>query len=259
MSSRGRTAVVFAALCCAVAACGDSDVNLDRRSFFIGETATGGDLSMLVGSIHSVFFACGSNNVLERFDPPAPVATDGSFAVDIEAGGKHFTVGGRLVDPDRIEGAIDGDPACNGNFVALRCDPERQDCRDDDGDGIPNEIDPDHRKGTPTPVRTSTSGLTPTPSRTPTPTENTTGTTPTHTPTPTVTPTPTGLCGNGTLDDGEECDGTLIDNTSCSADVCTCDDFCFCDEDVCGGTLSCNSDCTVNFSHCTGTNLDCGF
>ena len=272
MGSWGRTAVLLVALCCVTAGCGNSDVVLDRPGFFIGETARGGDLSILVGSIRSVFFVCGTADVFQRFDPPEPILQDGSFAVDVDSGGKHYMVSGRRVTPDRIEGAISGEAACNGDFFALRCDPEDQDCGDDDGDGIPNEIDPDPGHVSPTPTRTSTSGLTPTPTRTPTPTEDTTGATPTptpteataaatptRTPTPTVTPTPTGPCGNGLLDGNEECDGTLIDNTSCDADVCTCNDYCICDEDVCGGTLSCNSDCTINFSHCTGTNRDCSF
>jgi hypothetical protein len=268
MGSWGRTGLLLTALCCAAAACGNSDVNLDRRGFFIGETATGGDLSILVGSIHSVFFICGASDVRQRFDPPEPMAVDGSFGVDIESGGKHFVVSGRLVDPGRIEGAISGDPACDGDFVALRCDPAHQDCGDDNHNGIPNEIDPDRGHVSPTPTRTSASGHTPTPTASTaaaTPTGGTAAATPTPTPTPTRTPTPevtstpTGLCGNGQLDDDEECDGSAIDNSFCEADVCTCDDFCFCDEEVCGGTLSCGSDCTIDFSNCTGTDLDCAF
>ena len=89
----------------------------------------------------------------------------------------------------------------------------------------------------------SATGVTPTPTQTvpitPTPA-------PAQTPTPAASPTP--VCGNGTLEGNEECDGTVIDNSSCAADVCTCDDFC----DSPGGTLSCNRDCTVNFSQCTG-------
>ncbi|HEY2387438.1 MAG TPA: hypothetical protein VGK30_10785 [Candidatus Binatia bacterium] len=110
---------------------------------------------------------------------------------------------------------------------------------------------------TPTPTLTPTGVLTATGSATP----SATGVTPTPTPTPevsssmttspaapTATPTPAGnLCGNGQLDDGEECDGNLIDNSGCFEDTCTCEDFC---DDV-GGTLSCNADCTLNFSRCT--------
>jgi len=246
MGSWDRRVVVLAVLCCAATACGNSDVNLDRRGFFIGETATGGDLSILVGSVHSVFFVCGATDVFQRFDPPEPMARDGSFAVDVEGGGKHFTVSGSLVDSGRIEGAISGDPACNGDFVALRCDPTHQDCGDDDGDGIPNEIDPDHGTGTPTPVRTSTAGHTATPLRTSTPVSTTIGATPTLTPTPAATATPGGgLCGNGVIDADEECDGTDLDDQ-------TCFDLCF-DQDVEGGTLTCNVNCTFNFSQCLGT------
>lgn len=115
-------------------------------------------------------------------------------------------------------------------------------------------------RNTATPVPSTT----PTPSRSVTPTATgptatgptATGATPTSTAAPGVTatlsptpePTPPG-CGNGVLDDDEECDNNIIDNSSCSGDVCTCEDFC----DGPGGTLSCNAaDCTVNFSKCTG-------
>ena len=87
---------------------------------------------------------------------------------------------------------------------------------------------------------TATTGASVTPAATVTP-----GAT-TATPAPTATPS-AALCGNGVLDEGEECDGSIIDNTSCLEDVCTCEDFC---NDV-GGTLSCNPNCTVNFSACT--------
>ncbi len=122
------------------------------------------------------------------------------------------------------------------------------------------------RRGGPTATRTPTPTVTPSDTVTPTATGETptaTAETPTPTaatstpggaPTPTITSTPaTNLCGNGVLDDDEECDGKVIDNTGCFEDVCTCEDFC---ADA-GGSLSCNSDCTVNFSKCTAG--DCSF
>ncbi len=47
-------------------------------------------------------------------------------------------------------------------------------------------------------------------------------------------------CGNGTVDSGEECDGTELNGKACT-------DFSFT-----GGTLSCKSDCTFDKSACTG-------
>ena len=78
---------------------------------------------------------------------------------------------------------------------------------------------------TPTPTATPTVTETPTATETATPTS-------THTPTPTVTSTPTatlvptatptpGVCGDGNLDVGEECDdNNVVDDDGCSA-VCT--------------------------------------
>jgi len=135
-------------------------------------------------------------------------------------------------------------------FVRFECDGVRR--------GGPTATPTPTATVTPTGVPTATAtGTTPTATAaTPTATGVTpTEASPTATPAaPTATPTPAAnLCGNHQLDDGEECDGNLIDNSGCFEDVCTCDDFC---ADP-GGTLSCNSDCTVNFSHCTSQ--DCSF
>jgi len=85
----------------------------------------------------------------------------------------------------------------------------------------------------PTPTPTATPTFTPTPTVTETPTPTTTITptrtatpTPTVTPTFTLTPTPTvtvtpGICGDGNLDAGEECDDNNVeDDDGCSA-TCT--------------------------------------
>jgi hypothetical protein len=74
---------------------------------------------------------------------------------------------------------------------------------------------------TPTPTLTATKTPTPTQTKTPTPTPTITVTptptaTKTATPTPTVTATP-GLCGNGVIDPGEDCDTVGAGNTCANA------------------------------------------
>ncbi len=91
---------------------------------------------------------------------------------------------------------------------------------------------------TATPVIGATRTVSPVPTRTPTPH---------RTLVPTPTPTATAVCGNGIVEDDEECDGTAFDDSGCLEDVCTCDDFC----DDAGGRLSCKRDCTIDFSKCT--------
>ncbi|MBN2724670.1 MAG: SBBP repeat-containing protein [Deltaproteobacteria bacterium] len=54
------------------------------------------------------------------------------------------------------------------------------------------------------------------------------------------------LCGNGTIDNDEECDGNNFNNNSCESLGY-----------LGGGLLSCNSNCTVNVSECLGTGI-CG-
>jgi hypothetical protein len=244
-----------AASCWMVAGCGDGNTSRDEvrtvaPGFFIGQTHNGDDLSIAVGSIRAVFFRCVGGVVSERFDPPEPVAADGSFAVEVHDGVGTFVVTGELVSNDRIEGAIAGTAACDGSFVARRCNPSTQACGDRDGDLIPDEVDPDAGPS-PTPARTPTAartvdGVTPSSLSSSTP-----GTSATRAATPTPATTP--VCGNGILEGDEECDKNVIDNSSCFEDVCTCEDFC---ADA-GGTLSCNANCTVNFSKCTAG--DCSF
>lgn len=48
-----------------------------------------------------------------------------------------------------------------------------------------------------------------------------------------------GLCGNGTIDAGEQCDGTNLNGQTCQS------------QGYGGGTLACNSGCTFNTSGCT--------
>ncbi|MBU1220485.1 DUF4215 domain-containing protein [Myxococcota bacterium] len=53
-------------------------------------------------------------------------------------------------------------------------------------------------------------------------------------------------CGNGKIDAGEECDGTLLNNQTCTNN---------CWE---GGTIACTSYCMLDFTGCTGTGPVCG-
>lgn len=85
------------------------------------------------------------------------------------------------------------------------------------------------------PTRTPRPGETPTATRTPTPT-------PTRTPTPRPTPKP--VCGNGILEDGEECD---VDD-GFEPDEC---DF-YCEEAAENGVLGCDDRCKLDFGRCGG-------
>lgn len=58
--------------------------------------------------------------------------------------------------------------------------------------------------------------------------------------------TPPANCGNGQIDTGEECDGSNLNNQTCS-DV----------GNYTGGTLACNNDCTFDVSQCTSSG-NCG-
>ena len=51
------------------------------------------------------------------------------------------------------------------------------------------------------------------------------------------------LCGNGTLDNEEQCDGTALGQATCSSVIGIFD----------GGALSCNVDCTFNVDSCTSS------
>ena len=54
------------------------------------------------------------------------------------------------------------------------------------------------------------------------------------------------LCGNGVIDQGEQCDGSNLAGQTCSSRGYT------------GGTLSCNSTCTINTSQCTSASPPSG-
>ncbi len=233
---------VVVAVCCFAASCGGGDGgdahvgdahvgDAIQRGFFIGKNASGEPISLAVGTIRSVFFRCDDIAIFQGFHPAEPVAADGSFAVDVLMDGHViFTVAGRFVSDDRIDGTISGSGPCLGSFVATRCDPATQACDDADGDAIPDELDAP-------PVPSATPTLTRRPSATPTRTVARA----TRTPTPTPTTTPIDDCGNGEIDGDEECDGTDLDDNTC---------FDLCEQDDEGGTLRCRSDCTYDFSGC---------
>ncbi len=88
------------------------------------------------------------------------------------------------------------------------------------------------------------------PTRTARPGETATPTphaTPTRTRTPVPQPSATPFCGNGIVDDGEECDGADFDDN-------TCEDLCFESDPL--GTLACTARCTIDFSGCRGTDCE---
>lgn len=102
---------------------------------------------------------------------------------------------------------------------------------------------------TPAPGDVPTPGITPTPSPAPTQTPDGGGPTPTPDPGgPTPTPTPGGgpLCGNGVLDEGEQCDGDEYIAESCEEAFA---DFAF-DECLEGSQLGCTEDCRIDGTLC---------
>ena len=207
--------------------------------FFVGPTREREPLSITVGDgIVSVFVVCGGPTVFTRFDPPEPIARDGSFGVTVQERGRTLTVTGRFRDQDRVRGSIAGDPFCDGAFTAQRCPT----CVDADGDTVPDVVEP---PATPTATAIPT---TPTPPPTSTPTASggtPTGTTASATPTPELTPTPGATaipaCGNGIIDEdeGEECDGTNLGGEDCLS------------QGFDGGVLRCDpEDCTFDTDGC---------
>ena len=214
--------------------------------FFIGQTQAGETISLAVDSIHAVFFNCRGETEYQLFDPPQPISNDGSFFITMQSNGKTFVISGVITNDDSITGMIGGRSDCTGGFTVQRCDPNTQNCGDQDLDLIPDGIDPDGGTG-------------PTPQRTPTPVASAASATPTasRVSTPLPSPSPVGRCGNGVLEGDEQCDGSLVNSDDCFADngVCTCDDFCLDAE----GTLSCNADCTFNFSRCASGVDGCSF
>lgn len=131
-------------------------------------------------------------------------------------------------------GCVEPTPAATGNTPSTPAGPTP----------TVTGVTPTIAGGTPHATATAASTAivrTPTPTRTPTPIRSAT---PTRsggpTPTPKRTPPPA-VCGNGVLEDGEDCDGVNVEGF-------TCDDFCI----GSGGTLGCTSECFFDLSHCTG-------
>jgi hypothetical protein len=96
-----------------------------------------------------------------------------------------------------------------------------------------------------TPVPSTTPTVTRTgPTRTPRPGETAT---PTPRATPSPQPTATPFCGNGEVEDGEECDGANFDDEDCES-------LCF--DSAPSGTLACSSGCTIDFNGCHGEDCE---
>ena len=226
---------VLAALACALAGCGDSNVEIETGQVdrpapgtFRGSLGDGDEIEIEVGSIEAIAFRCGAVDVRETFSPPEPIETDGTFDVSFADAGRRFHVRGTFRDRDHVDGTIDdADDACDDTFEATRAVG-------------------DTRTPTPSPGGTSV-GVTPRPGDTPTvtPSDRSTVTptptdgTPTATPSvkPTVSPCPiavevlgnagaakvldtgwTGIAHNATVIG----DGTLTFSVTCDRDARPC-------------------------------------
>jgi hypothetical protein len=170
--------VGFLILALGVAHCGDGGNDNGAqfsvsRGTFTGLMDDGGSISLEVGSIESVAFVCDGDSIQERFDPPAHIDDDGTFAVRFSDGGRTFRVRGTFHGNDTVDGEVaDERHRCDATFIAHR-----------GGGDLP----------TATPTRTPVDGETP---ATATPTITLTeppptGSGPTETRTPTPTPTST--------------------------------------------------------------------
>ena len=164
------------------ARCGDGNDNHGAGfavtpGLFIGALDSGEAISIQVGSIESVNFLCGGEGIQERFDPPARIDEDGTFAVRFEDAGRSFRVRGAFHGQDALDGEIEDERhRCDASFSARRL------------------VEPTNRPTlTPTPVCTDCDHPSATPTATPTPVCTGCGSAspPTETRTPTPTPTAT--------------------------------------------------------------------
>lgn len=104
----------------------------------------------------------------------------------------------------------------------------------------------------PTPTATTTG-----PTRTPRPGETATPTpraTPTVSRTPAPEPSATPFCGNGKIDDGEECDGDVAGLDGAGLDDNDCEGLCFESDPL--GKLACFPNCTFDFRDCRGEDCE---
>ncbi len=115
---------------------------------------------------------------------------------------------------------------------------------------------------TPTPIPGSlpTPGITPTPSPIPTATPDggptpTPGDGPTPTPNDGPTPTPGPICGNGIIEDGEQCDGANLDGNTCT-DIYGGFNLNGPDDCLTGSTLGCDDSCQFDGTLCVCVCLD---
>jgi hypothetical protein len=162
-------------LALATAHCGDggggddgSDAGSPPPGTFAGTLGDGGGITLEVGSIEAIAFACDDQRIQESFSPPRPIDEHGRFAVEFTDAGRKFQVRGEFENDDLVQGTIDDQAnRCDTTFTARRGD------------------------------------LPPPPTRTTTPSGGVTPPTPTLTPTPvgsepTVTDTPTTPCADCT-------------------------------------------------------------
>jgi hypothetical protein len=227
----GRQAVILSLMVIAIARCGDSDVRIDSggvRPFpglFTGTTSQGGSITLEVGSIERVTFACGTATLQKIFTPPGDIDVDGTFDLRFDIDDRKFHLTGLFTTDLLVQGSIDDETNV--------CDVTFQACR---GTGCVTPTQVATNTKTPTPIPTATPmvsltgptvtpvGATPTeaPTQAPTPTEE-----PTVTLTPTPGPTSTPFCGNGVKDAGENCDTGQAFGAS-DADCATQCACCYC-------------------------------
>jgi subtilisin-like proprotein convertase family protein len=141
--------------------------------------------------------------------------------------------------------------ACPSDDTSVTSADDSESSSEDDNDDNDDNDDDNETSATPTTETMDPDSSSTDPTEEPTttdPTDDTTTTDPTEETTtddPTDDTTTTGdLCGNGTVDDGEECDGDDLADQTCSTQ--SFDD----------GTLACNDDCTFNTDACI--NFSCG-
>ncbi len=215
----------------AFSSCGDSTADLPpgeitvSEGFFEGGTSGGGSIALKVGSIEKVFIRCGGEEIVSP-DLDEPIGSDGSFFLQFSGGSRSVTLEGRFTSDSSVSGTLASAPtatSCDGSFGAERC----ASCTDNDGNGVPDDIE---TEPTPTP---SLPTPTPTPSLpTPTPTTTTSTTTSSTTTTSTSSTTTTTGGGGGVPDLSGEYDvnSFRLDVTSCANPASngnfSCSDFC---------------------------------